>query len=508
MFSFSQLLTLHDIASYLCIHRHEFIDLIYDFDAVKRQQNEIEEFIQLQYDKIQSLDFRDTTHKAFVYSLLDVAQKIDSPSCFEKLYQIALAYGISIDACTRAAKLYMLDTVFDNSKYLDIFNEVCELLDYAIAHEDDNENRALALFTSYYNAVSQRNPIWIDRLRQLIISNRNAYKVLSYTYIDDVLAVDVADVDDCYNRLNHMRDNLLRPVIANTVDVLHGTMETDTDYAREVESISEINVPAIRKIALRSSQSEMLRGRGVSPLETEEEMNLYLRNYGNMHYAKLQAAINFINLSHILSHAPSVEIIDWGCGQGLATITLLEKILRKGIHIEHCLITLIEPSDVCIKRAALNITEALKRMQSRGLIGHCTINTVCKGFDALRPSDIHTSPSSSKIHLFSNVLDVELFSISALESYIIHTYKGSNLFVCASPHINDSKTERVRSFTSFFHSSSSYFDTLGEDQTSNTSSDSFWECNNHFKGYLCDTHPTKGCTLQWTKVISVFYAEW
>ena len=89
MFSFSQLLNLHDIASYLCIHRHEFIDFIYDFDAVKSQQNEIEEFIQLQYDKIQSLDFRDITHKAFVYSLLDVTQKIDSPSCFEKLYQIA-----------------------------------------------------------------------------------------------------------------------------------------------------------------------------------------------------------------------------------------------------------------------------------------------------------------------------------------------------------------------------------------------------------------------------------
>lgn len=52
-------------------------------------------------------------------------------------------------------------------------------------------------------------------------------------------------------------------------------------------------------------------------LESEEELFEYMKRFGNMHKAKLQSALE--------EHFPQkfslkVNIIDWGCGQGIASM--------------------------------------------------------------------------------------------------------------------------------------------------------------------------------------------
>ena len=50
---------------------------------------------------------------------------------------------------------------------------------------------------------------------------------------------------------------------------------------------------------------------------------MYLRSFGKMHKAKLDAAFKCIHNPSDLFGSP-VEIYDWGCGQGTATVCLLD----------------------------------------------------------------------------------------------------------------------------------------------------------------------------------------
>ena len=61
---------------------------------------------------------------------------------------------------------------------------------------------------------------------------------------------------------------------------------------------------------------------GTAILETEEQLLAYLSNYGKMHQAKINEVLPQINLSEIDSS--DIQILDWGCGQGLATVCILD----------------------------------------------------------------------------------------------------------------------------------------------------------------------------------------
>ena len=178
--------------------------------------------------------------------------------------------------------------------------------------------------------------------------------------------------------------------------------------------------------------------RGVSPLSTERELNQYIFSYGNMHYAKLKSALSYLPASLFQE---ALEIIDWGCGQGIATITLLELKRPKNVKF-----TLIEPGLLALKRAALN-TKCFFEAYSSGTFNCKTIN---KGFDDLIRSDVSTSPNRTKIHLFSNTLDIEgRYSQTELINLIKNTQSGKNYFVCCSPYINFRKKEKISNFVIF-----------------------------------------------------------
>ena len=78
------------------------------------------------------------------------------------------------------------------------------------------------------------------------------------------------------------------------------------------------------------------------------------------------------------------------------------------------------------------------------------INTVNKDLDSLNNNDLENLGSQMKLHLFSNILDIDLFSLKLLIEKIECNFKGKNYFVCVSSYITDLKTNRLDSFMSHF----------------------------------------------------------
>lgn len=163
-----------------------------------------------------------------------------------------------------------------------------------------------------------------------------------------------------------------------------------------------------------------------------------------MHEAKMLSALQKFPFDRLINN--HIEIVDWGCGQGLASIVLLEYLRNKNITLSIDKIILIEPSEIALKRAALHVRHFDKQ---------CEKKTVLKDIDSVQFSDIQSNTNAIKIHLFSNILDVDGFSMKNLISLVERTQKGNNYFVCVSPYITDAKTARIDEFV--HHFSSKYY---------------------------------------------------
>ena len=93
---------------------------------------------------------------------------------------------------------------------------------------------------------------------------------------------------------------------------------------------------------------DLERGKGI--LDDEDHLNMYLHSFGKMHKAKLETTFSSIpDISGIFSE--EVEIYDWGCGQGTASVCLLDFLHSKNIspNIKH--FCLVEPSTAAVERA-------------------------------------------------------------------------------------------------------------------------------------------------------------
>lgn len=275
------------------------------------------------------------------------------------------------------------------------------------------------------------------------------------------------------------------------IDITESVLiEDNTSYADAIANCSELNFSWVRQYAANHiyGVSTPLRDRGESPLKNNDELNQYIYSYGYMHFAKMKYAIN--RLSWKLSKM-DLDIVDWGCGQGIATMALLEVLRPKSITV-----ALIEPSMLSLKRACLNA----KYFHKTFSFGEYKCKTINKSFDELVDSDILTT-ESTKIHLFSNVLDiVSGYSQEKLIDSIKRTQKGLNYFICVSPYRDVLRVQRIDQFVDAFRMCDN-FQFLCSVNTSKD--DEFWECNKHFRGIYCE-NDCNLCMNKWTKVVRVF----
>lgn len=185
---------------------------------------------------------------------------------------------------------------------------------------------------------------------------------------------------------------------------------------------------------------------GVAILQTADQLNAYVYSYGKMHELKLNDSFNKLFSTINFSEYSTYSIIDYGCGQGIATTIFLSYLKRhkpRQKQIEK--IILIEPSLPALKRGSLHVLTTLKPLKQNP-----KIETINKQLDDVVNSELQLSYSSIKLHLFSNILDVTAFDIATLQKRICDTQSGENIFVCVSPKINSTRNDRLNDFYNLF----------------------------------------------------------
>lgn len=185
--------------------------------------------------------------------------------------------------------------------------------------------------------------------------------------------------------------------------------------------------------------------RGVVQIDSEPQMLVYLYSFGNMHQAKLNKA--FENIPEILFDQPEINIIDYGCGQAIGTMCYVDFIRQKGVSQNVKRVTLIEPSEICLKRAALHVS---------AFCSDAEIVTINKTFDDLDAADIVCDEEIPTLHILSNVLDLD-FDLERFAELISDNLKGYNQFVCVGPYFGFSdKDKRMGEFRALLSGEENY----------------------------------------------------
>jgi SAM-dependent methyltransferase len=160
-----------------------------------------------------------------------------------------------------------------------------------------------------------------------------------------------------------------------------------------VLSARNISFDNIRRIASRDCDLWNQLGRGRAILDTPEELDQYLYSYGPMTRAQWHTLLGKLSLI-----PEPTEIIDYGCGQGLATALMFDCFGAEFIRSVRK-VTLIEPSLVALERAAAIVAcYSANRFQ---------IETINKTLGELDAVELLGSTGVLTNHIFSNVLDID-----------------------------------------------------------------------------------------------------
>ena len=174
-------------------------------------------------------------------------------------------------------------------------------------------------------------------------------------------------------------------------------------------------------------------------LSSEPELNAYMHDMGKMHNAKLRCA--YQNLSSEYSCADVIDIIDYGCGQGLGIIAFADHLREASVNQQVRRIVLIEPSEMALRRAALHASV---------LFPNAELVTINKGFDDLLDGDILSDKDTPTMHILSNVLDLAkteqapdgYYDLNRFANLISANIKGKNQFVGVEPLFNNEITDK------------------------------------------------------------------
>jgi len=221
--------------------------------------------------------------------------------------------------------------------------------------------------------------------------------------------------------------------------------ENQTDYSIQLQlDKNDFSCSTILKYRRENNLYDNLE-RGVALLNGDKELKQYIHSFGNMHIAKLKSAFQLLITPNNFSHSTEqIEIFDWGCGQGLGSIALIDQLkIYKSKNELIDKITLIEPGTDALKRAALHASLALKSENK--------INPINKYIDtALNDKDLINKKHSIKIHIFSNIIDVNEVDADLISELITNKMSGINYIVCVGPRFGDSKDRKMEYFANSF----------------------------------------------------------
>lgn len=176
--------------------------------------------------------------------------------------------------------------------------------------------------------------------------------------------------------------------------------------------------------------------RATRPLMNLQDMVTYSALYAMNHYVRFRQLLTLVqNESGSADNDKPVDIrvIDYGCGQGLASLALLEHLAhRKNLRIEF---HLVEPSQMALMAAERYVTEA-----TGSLNGDFTIHSHACTLDKI-PTSVFR-PTANTVHLFSNILDMAYLPYLKLSPLInqIKNMPGKHVCLAVSPSYQKGQT--------------------------------------------------------------------
>lgn len=221
------------------------------------------------------------------------------------------------------------------------------------------------------------------------------------------------------------------------------------EYINKIKSLPSPTFQQIRKIAneslshlTRAQRDQLWRNlnQGVNLLDSHELMCQYIFSYGNMHEAKIKTALSSINNPNEVFNT-DIAIVDWGCGQGLATVCFFDFLKKQEIPNNTQKVILIEPSEQVLERAKL-LTNVYLNDETK-------IQRVNKYLDDVEKKDIETNQSTT-VHFFSNILDVPQIDLKKLAQLVGENVNGEHYFFCVSPLI-EGRSHRLDAFYNYFN---------------------------------------------------------
>lgn len=427
---------------------------VYDFfthqkhSELVKLRSRLNGYISLNWIVIRELDITDKTNLAFISLLLDISEELGLLAPFRFLYDHLKGKDYNIGERLKAASLYLIG-IRTADDYVSRYDAIYNHLQLSSETEEDNTDRVLMTMVNYYAQVihdfGEFNTEKVVELKNKIEKSLSEFEFsfLHSKIIEDVLKVDFGNFSDAYAIIHALLDSFLGRDDAKPAYKKDFLLETGTEYCELIAGV-EPKFKAVRQISVDKYQlikSDAIfnsLGRGVAILTDESQLYAYMNSYGNMHYEKLIEAFKTLPKSFFAKEA---NMIDWGCGQAMASMTYFDFLGQIGAKQDIKKLTLIEPSEIALKRASLHI---------RSFSPATDIHTINKDLDALTNADFLKSKTHTHIHLFSNILDIDEFSLTALLKLVESNFPGENYFICVSPYINDTRTSRLDTFVRFF----------------------------------------------------------
>lgn len=135
-------------------------------------------------------------------------------------------------------------------------------------------------------------------------------------------------------------------------------------YREEIESFDILTLDDIIAAARKHVPAQYTRqpwtfpelNHGVAVLKTTDAMNCYMASYGQAHKEKIDEAVKAFPWKELNSE---IEIIDWGCGQGLASVHFINYLNKNHLISKLQKVTLIEPGKPALERAVLHVSRSI-----------------------------------------------------------------------------------------------------------------------------------------------------
>ncbi len=207
---------------------------------------------------------------------------------------------------------------------------------------------------------------------------------------------------------------------------------------------------------------------GTALLSSEDALNAYMVSYGEMHTMKCRAALQNFPYNEITG---KVEIVDWGCGQGIGSLCVIEALQQHDLLQWLERVALIEPSNAARERAIFNVRHVLKGSSTNIVQSHKYLPGNGEQDEIIGIKYV----ARNVIHVFSNILDIPSIDLKKLAN-IVAVNGHKHFILCVGP-LNPN-SYRVDEFCKIF-GEQLYFSNISDKHYSRTS--------NTYHEYTCKT---------------------